>query len=149
MAEKTLIILKPDAVDRRLVGRIVQRFEQKGLQILGMKLNFLPPETIQTHYEAHKEKPFYDSLLGFMTGGPAVLMVLGGENAIATARRLMGATAAHKAEPGTIRGDFGLSAPYNLVHGSDSPEAAAREIELFFKSEELLEYRTSGAQWFE
>ena len=149
MAEKTLILLKPDAVDRRLVGQIIQRFEQKGLQILGMKLNVISADTIQKHYEDHKGKPFYDDLVSFMTGGPAVLMVLGGENAIETARKLMGATAAHKAEPGTIRGDFGLSASFNLVHGSDSPEAAAREIERFFKTEELLEYRPSGSQWFE
>lgn len=147
--EKTLIILKPDAVDRRLVGKIVGRFEAKGLQLQGMKLGMIAREVAEKHYEAHKAKPFFSGLVDFMTGSPVVLMVLGGEHAIETARRLMGETAGYKATPGTIRGDFGLSGQFNLVHGSDSPEAAQREIELFFRADEILEYVIGDARWFE
>jgi nucleoside-diphosphate kinase len=146
--EKTLIILKPDAVDRRLVGETILRFERKGLQILGMKLAVVPRSTAEKHYEAHRAKPFYSSLVQFMTAGPVVLMVLGGSDAIQVSRRLMGDTAATKAPPGTIRGDFGLSSQFNLVHGSDSPEAAQREIELFFSPDEIIEYRSGDARWF-
>ncbi len=145
--ERTLIILKPDAVDRRLAGEILGRFERKGLRIAAMKLSRITSELAARHYEAHVSKPFYPSLERFITGGPVVLLVLEGEHAISVARKLMGKTAAYDAEPGTIRGEFGLSGQFNLVHGSDSPESATREIGLFFSAEEIHSYETSDAAW--
>ena len=146
--ETTLIILKPDAIDRRLVGEIVARFERKGLVILGLKMVVLTRELAEKHYEAHRSKPFYKGLLDFMTGGPVVLMALAGEHAIEVARKLMGETAGWRSLPGTVRGDYALSEQSNLIHGSDSPEAAARELRLFFRPEELVDYRTSDGKWF-
>lgn len=145
--EKTLIILKPDAVQRGLVGRIITRFEEKGLQVVGLKLTRIPRETIERHYAPHKDKPFYAGLVRFMTSGPVVVMAVQGVNAIAIARKMMGATFGSKAEPGTIRGDFGVSNAYNLIHGSDSPEAAATELSLFFKSDELVDWKPAALEW--
>jgi nucleoside-diphosphate kinase len=145
--ETTLIILKPDAVDRRLVGEIISRFERKGLQIIGLKLARIAPETAARHYEAHREKPFYPGLLKFMTGGPVVLMAVSGNKAIDVARKLMGATFGHQAAPGTIRGDLGISSQFNLIHGSDSPEAAERELKLFFAPGEVLESAMCDRKW--
>ena len=145
--ERTLIILKPDAVDRRLVGEIVSRFEKKGLQIVGLKLARISTATAEKHYEAHREKPFYSGLVTFMTGGPIVLMVLQGDHAIEVARNLMGTTFGYESPAGTIRGDYGISSQFNLIHGSDSPAAAERELELFFAAEELLDYESSDAKW--
>jgi nucleoside-diphosphate kinase len=142
-----LIILKPDAVQRRLVGRLVQRFEDKGLVIAGMKLMQIPRDLAERHYAPHKGKPFYPGLIEYITRGPVVVMVLQGERCIEVARRLMGATFGFSAEPGTIRGDFGASKTYNLVHGSDSPETAATEIGLYFTDGELLEYAPAGIEW--
>ena len=130
--EKTLILLKPDAVKRRLIGRILNRFEDKGLRLAAMKLMKIDRDLAAQHYAAHTEKPFYPGLVAFMTSDPVVAMVLEGPKAIEVCRALMGATFGFKANPGTIRGDFGISNQYNLVHGSDSPEAAEREISLFF-----------------
>jgi nucleoside-diphosphate kinase len=145
--ETTLIILKPDAVDRRLVGEIISRFEMKGLQIAGLKLARISPETAARHYEAHREKAFYPGLLKFMTGGPVVLMAVSGNRAIDVARKLMGATFGHQAAPGTIRGDLGISSQFNLIHGSDSPEAAERELELFFAPGEILDSTPCDRKW--
>ena len=145
--ERTLIILKPDAVQRRLVGEIVHRFERKGLRIAAMKLMQISRDTAETHYSAHQGKPFYDSLVGFMTSEPVVTMVLEGHKAIEVCRKLMGATFGFDAEPGTIRGDFGVSNQFNLVHGSDSPEAAEREIEIFFAEGGVLEYGLADDAW--
>ena len=145
--EKTLIILKPDAVQRALVGRIVTRFEEKGLQLVGLKLTTISAETAATHYAPHKERPFYPGLVRFMTSGPVVVLALQGVGAIAIARSLMGATFGSKAAPGTVRGDFGVSNAYNLIHGSDSPEAAEKELGLFFKKEELLTWTPAGQVW--
>lgn len=145
--ETTLIILKPDAVDRRLIGEIISRFERKGLQIVGLKLARIPPETAARHYEAHREKTFYPGLLKFMTGGPVVLMAAAGNKAIEVARKLMGATFGHQAVPGTIRGDLGISSQLNLVHGSDSPEAAERELKLFFAPGEILDFTMCDRKW--
>ena len=136
--ERTLILLKPDAVQRRLVGPIIERFERKGLKVIGMKLMQISDELAATHYEAHQGKPFYDGLVQFMTSGPVVALALEGNKAIAVCRKLMGATFGCDAEAGTIRGDFGISNGFNLVHGSDSPEAAQRELELFFDSGQLF-----------
>jgi len=130
--QTTLIICKPDAVARGLVGEIIGRFEAKGLKLAQMKLETISKETAETHYGEHKGKPFYDDLVGFITGGPAVVMAIEGPEAIVLCRKMMGATKFTDAEPGTIRGDFAHDLTANLVHGSDSPESAAREIKLFF-----------------
>jgi nucleoside-diphosphate kinase len=145
--ERTLIILKPDAVQRGLCGQILTRFEQKGLQIAGMKFMKLPAQLVETHYEPHRGKPFYAGLVKFMTSSPVVVLALEGKDAIAIARKMMGATFGSKAEPGTIRGDYGVSNSYNLIHGSDSPESAQRELGLFFKPEELADWQPAFRAW--
>lgn len=145
--EKTLILLKPDCVHRRLVGRIVQRFEQKGLRLAGMKLVQVDRPLAEQHYAVHKGKPFYESLLKFITSGPTVALVLEGPQAVAVARNLIGATDGTKAAPGTLRGDFALSVQNNLIHGSDSPENAAAEVALWFSPQELVAYQSVDALW--
>jgi nucleoside-diphosphate kinase len=145
--EKTLILLKPDCIHRRLVGAIVQRFEQKGLRLAGMKLVQVSRSLAEKHYAVHKGKAFYESLLQFITSGPTLALVLEGREAVAVARNLIGATDGAKAAPGTIRGDFALSVQNNLVHGSDSPENAAAEVALWFKPEELVSYQPVDSPW--
>lgn len=145
--ERTLIILKPDAVQRRLVGRIVQRFEDKGLVLAGMKLMQITPSLAQKHYAPHVGKPFYPGLIEYITCGPVIVLVLQGQRCIEISRTLMGKTFGYEATPGTIRGDFGASRTYNLVHGSDSPESAETEIALYFKPEELLDYEPADNAW--
>ena len=146
--ERTLVLLKPDAVQRGLVGPILARFEQKGLKLVGLKLRQFPTALIQRHYEAHKARPFYGALVDFMTSGPVVALVLEGNNAIEVVRRLMGKTNAAEAEPGTIRGDFALSRSNNLVHGSDSAEAAKKELALFFPdAAEICEWSAPEFPW--
>ena len=145
--ETTLIILKPDAVQRGLIGRIITRFEDKGLQIAAAKLMRVPRELAEKHYAEHEGKPFYDGLIQFITSTPVLVLAVRGPEAIAVSRKLMGKTKGTEAEPGTIRGDFGLSPGYNLVHGSDSPESAERELSLWFDPSELLDYETSLSQW--
>ncbi len=145
--ETTLIILKPDAVQRGLIGRVVGRFEDKGLQVVGMKMMTISLDLAATHYADHQGKPFYAGLVAFMTDKPVVVMALRGKGAIAVCRKMMGATFGSQAEPGTIRGDFGLSNSFNLIHGSDSAEAAERELGLFFKTGEVIEYGRAIDQW--
>jgi nucleoside-diphosphate kinase len=145
--ERTLIILKPDALQRGLSGRIITRFEEKGFQIVGMKVMQVSRELAEKHYAVHKGKPFYDRLLQYITTSPVVVMALQAVNAITVSRKMMGATFGSKAEPGTIRGDFGLSNSYNLIHGSDSPEAAQFEIGLYFKPDELVRYDRAVQKW--
>jgi nucleoside-diphosphate kinase len=145
--ERTLIIFKPDAMNRLLVGKILTRFEQKGLRIAAMKLQQSPREQVEEHYEVHKERPFYGSLVEFMTAGPVIVAILEGPSAIAVVRNMLGATDGVEAAPGTIRGDFGLSKQYNLVHASDGPETAATEIELFFEPQEVVSYERSPDCW--
>ena len=145
--ETTLIILKPDAVQRGLIGRIVARLEDKGLQIVGMKLMQISDDLAATHYQDHQGKPFYNGLVGFMTSSPVVVMAVRGVGAIAICRKLMGATFGSNAEAGTIRGDFGVSNSFNLIHGSDSPEAAARELGLFFGDGEVLDFDRPINTW--
>src|SRR4051812_15791129 len=145
--ERTLIILKPDAVQRNLCGEIITRFEKKGLQIVGCKFMKIPTQLAETHYEPHKGKPFYAGLVKFMTSSPVVVLALEGKDAIAVARKMMGATFGSKAEPGTIRGDYGVSNSFNLIHGSDSPESAVRELGLFFKADELVEWQPASRGW--
>lgn len=145
--ETTLIILKPDAVQRGLMGRILSRFEDKGLQVVGCKLMKIPGQLAETHYESHKGKPFYAGLVRFMTSSPVLVLALRGNGAITIARNMMGATFGSKASPGTIRGDFGVSNSFNLIHGSDSPEAAERELKLFFKPDEVLSWSRASETW--
>ena len=145
--ETTLIILKPDAVQRGLCGRIITRFEEKGLQIVGMKLMQISQDLAATHYKDHASKPFYPGLVRFMTSSPVVVMAVRGIGAITICRNMMGATFGSKANPGTIRGDFGVSNSFNLIHGSDGPEAAARELGIFFKSGEVIEFPRAGETW--
>ncbi len=145
--ERSLIILKPDCVHRRLMGRIIQRFEDKGLIIVGMKLMRISRELAERHYAPHKGKPFYPGLMDYITGGPVVVMVLQGDRCIEITRTMLGKTFGHEAAPGTIRGDFGASKTYNLVHASDSPETARTEISLYFRDDELLNYAPPGTEW--
>ncbi len=132
MSERTLVLIKPDAVRRGLIGAILARFEHKGLAIERLELRTLTRETAETHYGEHRDKPFYSDLVDFITSGPLVAMVVAGEGAVAHVRTLMGATNPADAAPGTIRGDHATAITENLVHGSDSPDSAAREIALFF-----------------
>lgn len=145
--QQTLILFKPDCVQRRLVGTIIQRFEQKGLRLAGLKLVQASRELAEKHYAVHKGKPFYESLLKFLTAGPTVALVWEGREAVTVARTLMGPTDGVKAAPATIRGDFALSVQNNLVHGSDSPENAAAEIALWFRPEELVSWTPVDQTW--
>jgi len=145
--QRTLIIIKPDAVQRGLSGRILARFEDKGLKLVAARFARLGDELLARHYADHKGKPFYAGLVRFMGESPVLVMVLEGPNAVTVCRKLMGATFGHNAEPGTIRGDFGISRSYNLIHGSDSPEAAEREVALFFDPNELVEWQPAGHKW--
>lgn len=147
MIERTLIILKPDAVQRGLMGRILARFEDKGLKVVAARFAQLPRETVETHYEPHQGKPFYDGLVRFMTAAPVLLLCLEGPSAIAVSRSLMGATFGNEARAGTIRGDFGCSRGLNLIHGSDSAESAKKEIELFFSADDLVSYEPRIQPW--
>ncbi len=145
--ERTLIIFKPDAVQRGLCGQILTRFEAKGLQLVGMKLMKIPAELAEKHYGPHKGKPFYEGLVKFMTSSPVIVLALAGKDAINISRKMMGKTFGSQAEPGTIRGDFGVSNSFNLIHGSDSAESATRELGLFFKPEELLDWTPAIQSW--
>jgi nucleoside-diphosphate kinase len=145
--EDTLIILKPDALQRRLVGRILTRFEEKGLIIAAMKLVQLRREVVEEHYAVHRERPFYPGLVRYMTSHPVVPLVLRGRRAVEVCRKLLGATHGYEAQPGTIRGDFGISKSMNLVHASDSPESASKEIPLFFQSYEILSAKPADLPW--
>jgi nucleoside-diphosphate kinase len=145
--ERTFVLLKPDTVARRLCGEILTRFEAKGLKIAGMKMLKVTPELSKQHYAEHVHKGFYPQLEDFITSGPVVALVLEGPNAITVVRTMLGSTNGRDAALGTIRGDFGMSRQMNLVHGSDGPEAATREISIYFKPEELLSYPTSLDPW--
>lgn len=145
--EHSLIIVKPDAVQRGLIGRITARFETKGLKLAAMKMIRISRELAEQHYQEHKGKEFYDGLVDYITSGPVVVMVLAGPAAIDIVRRLLGPTNAADAPGGTIRGDFGMSLRYNLCHGSDSPESAKREIDLFFRPDERIEYDRPILNW--
>lgn len=136
--ERTLILVKPDGVQRRLIGRIISRIEDKGLSLIGMKMMQVTPQLSQKHYAEHVTKPFYKDLEAFITSGPVVAMVVEGPEAITVMRTLMGKTNSRESAPGTIRGDLGASRQMNLIHGSDGPEAAQREIETYFKDSELV-----------
>jgi nucleoside-diphosphate kinase len=145
--QQTLVLLKPDCVQRRLVGAMIQRLERKGLRLAALKLVQATSDLAEKHYAVHKGKPFYASLVQFITSGPTVAMVWEGREAVSVVRTLMGPTDGSKAPPGTLRGDFALSVQNNLLHGSDSPENAAAEIALWFRPEELVSYRSTDAGW--
>jgi nucleoside-diphosphate kinase len=145
--ERTLIIIKPDAVQRGLIGETITRFERRGLRIAAMKLIHIDNALAERHYAIHKGKPFYESLIRYITSSPVVVMVLEGNDAIEIARRTMGATNPAEATPGTIRADFGLEIGRNLVHGSDGPDTAATEVPLFFTAEEILSYGRDTDRW--
>lgn len=145
--ERTLILVKPDGVQRGLIGEIISRFERRGLKLIGMKFVQMSDELAALHYAVHLGKPFYDSLVKYIVSGPVVAMVWEGKDAIAAARSTMGATSPVTSSPGTIRGDFGLEVGRNLVHGSDSPETATTEVKLFFQPDELVEWERANDIW--
>lgn len=145
--ERTFVMVKPDGVQRGLVGEIISRFEKRGLKIVALKMMQLSRELAETHYGEHRGKPFYESLVNYITSGPVVAMVLEGKNAVAVVREMMGATDPQKAAPGTIRATYGLDIGRNVIHGSDSKESAQREITLFFGTGELLSYRRDLDRW--
>ncbi len=145
--ERTLVLLKPDALQRGLTGEIISRLEARGLKIVAVKLMQMTETLAQRHYQAHVDKPFFPGLVEFITSGPLVAMVLEGKDAIEVVRRTMGETDPANAGPGTIRGDLAIDIGRNLVHGSDSPEAAQREIDLFFQEAEILDYRRDTDRW--
>lgn len=145
--ERTLVIIKPDAVQRGLIGEIISRFERRGLRIVAMKMIWVDEPLASELYSIHRGKPFYEGLINYITSSPVVVMVLEGRGAIEIVRRTMGATAPAEAAPGTIRADFGLEIGRNLVHGSDGPETAKREVALFFGKEEILRWRRDADRW--
>ncbi len=143
----TLIIIKPDAVQRRLIGKIITRFEEKGLEVLGLKFMVVSEVLAKKLYSVHEGKGFYEKLVTFITSGPVAVLVLRGKNVIDVTRKMMGSTFGRDANPGTIRGDFAISDRFNLIHGSDSVESAVREIGLFFDKANLIEYKQTDLQW--
>ena len=145
--ERTFVMLKPDAVARRLTGEILSRFETRGLKIIGMKMLQITPTLAKQHYAEHVQKGWYPLLEEFITSGPVIAVAIEGPGAIAVIRTMLGSTNGREAAPGTIRGDFGLSRQMNLVHGSDGADAAARELAIYFKPEELLTYSASLDPW--
>lgn len=145
--EKTFLMIKPDGVQRQLIGKITQRFEEKGFQLIGAKLIRITKEQAEYHYAEHKERPFFGELVQFITSGPVFAMVWQGDNVIQLSRTMMGKTNPLDAAPGTIRGDFALQTGNNIIHGSDSPESAEREIAHFFKADELISYERSIQSW--
>ncbi|HEY5606188.1 MAG TPA: nucleoside-diphosphate kinase [Thermoplasmata archaeon] len=147
VADRTFVLLKPDAVQRGLVGEIVRRFERRGLKLIALKMIRVTRSLAETYYAEHKGKPFFEPLMSYITSGPVVAMVLEGDGAVSIVRKMMGKTNSAEAEPGTIRGDLALTIGRNVIHGSDSPESANREIPLFFKPEELLAYTRLDEAW--
>ena len=145
--ERTFSMIKPDGVQRRLIGRIVQRFEDKGLRLVGLKLLQMSQKQAETLYSIHKEQPFYATLMKFVTASPVVVMVIEGNQAVAVVRKLLGATFGFNAEPGSIRGDYGSSKGLNLIHGSDAAETAQREIPIFFEEKEIVKYEHVDTLW--
>ena len=145
--EQTYLMIKPDGVQRGLCGEILSRFEKKGLKIVAMKLMVIPKETAENHYGEHKERPFFPSLISYITSGPVLAMVLEGENAVSVCRNMMGKTNPSESAPGTIRGDYCMVTGVNIIHGSDSPESAAREIGIFFRPEDLVDYKRDSDKW--
>ncbi|MCL6610471.1 MAG: nucleoside-diphosphate kinase [Peptococcaceae bacterium] len=145
--ERTYLMIKPDGVQRGLIGEIISRFEKKGLKILGLKMLKISREMAERHYAEHAGKPFFGPLVDYITSGPVVAMVVEGKDAISTAREMMGATNPLKAAPGTIRATYGMDVGRNIIHGSDSKDSADREISIFFRPEELVDYGRDVDRW--
>ncbi|MBC7107118.1 MAG: nucleoside-diphosphate kinase [Firmicutes bacterium] len=145
--ERTFVMLKPDCVQRHLVGRVIACFEEKGYKIVGLKMLRLSREKAEEHYAEHRGKPFYEALVEYITSGPVVAMVLEGKGVITAVRQMIGSTDPLEAAPGTIRGRFGVDVGRNVVHGSDGPASAAREVALFFRPDELISYRRQDERW--
>lgn len=145
--ERTFLAIKPDGVQRQLIGEIICRFETKGFTLVGLKFMKVSRELAEQHYDVHKEKPFFGGLVEFITSGPVAAMVWEGDGVVAAARKMIGATNPLSAEPGTIRGDFGVNIGRNLIHGSDAVETAQREIGLWFKEEELVDWQPTLSGW--
>lgn len=147
MVEKTFIMIKPDGIQRALIGQIIERFEDKGLKLVGLKLLQIKRDLAERHYEMHAEKPFYGELLDFITSGPVIAMVWEADNAVYIGRKIVGQTTPNEATPGSIRGDFCINTQFNLIHASDTIENAKREIDLYFKPDELVKYDRSIMHW--
>lgn len=147
MTERTLVLVKPDGVQRQLAGRIIARFEERGLKIVGLKLVKVDRDLAERHYAVHKGKPFFDGLVAFITSGPLLAMVLEGPNAIGMVRTMVGATKPTEAAPGTIRGDLAVEMGQNLIHASDGPETAATEVAIWFRPDELVTYDREIDRW--
>jgi nucleoside-diphosphate kinase len=147
MAERTLVIIKPDCIQRHLAGEIIGRFEKKGFKLVAAKFMQISIELARQLYSVHQGKPFFEELVKYISSVPVFLMVWEAEGVIDITRKMMGATFGYDAEPGTIRGDFGCSKGYNLVHGSDSAESAEREIKIFFRPDEIVDYELTDANW--
>lgn len=148
MSTRCFAMLKPGVLNRRLVGEVISRLEKKGLKLVGLKLMNVSPELAAQHYAEHKGKPFYDPLVDYITSGPVVVMVWQGDDCVTLVRKLAGSTKPEDAQPGTIRGDFCIHTTNNIIHASDSDENANREINLFFKKEELIDWEDQAAKWF-
>ena len=147
MAERTLIIVKPDGVQRHLTGEIITRFEKKGLKLVAAKFMTISEDLARQHYAVHKGKPFFEGVVKYLSSAPVLVMVWEAQGVIDISRKLMGSTFGFNAEPGTIRGDFGCSKGYNLIHGSDSPQSADYEIALYFKPDEIADYNLADSAW--
>lgn len=147
MTERTFIMIKPDGVQRGLIGKVLQRFEQKGFKLVAMKIMWASKELLEEHYEEHSERPFFPGLVEYMGSGPVVPMVWEGLNVIKTGRKILGATKPTESAPGTIRGDFGIQVGRNIIHGSDSEESAEREINLWFTEEEIVSWKPALSEW--
>lgn len=145
--EKTYVMLKPGVLQRRVVGEILQRVERKGLNIVGLKMMQIPRQRAETHYAEHEGKPFFEDLIAYITSGPVIAFVIAGEDAISRVRLLAGATKVEQAQPGTIRGDYAAVTTKNIIHASDSPESAEREIGMFFETDEITEWNDLNAEW--
>jgi nucleoside-diphosphate kinase len=145
--ERTLVLIKPDGVQRGLVGELVRRFERRGLHLVGLKLTAISRELAEEHYAEHRGRPFFDAVIEFITSSPVVAMVWEGPNAVTMVRSMMGPTNPATAAPGTIRGDFGIDIGQNVIHGSDSPARAEQEVGLFFENAELVSWEREGGRW--
>jgi nucleoside-diphosphate kinase len=146
--ERCFVMLKPGVVNRRIVGEIISRLEKKGLSLIGMKMMNISEDLASRHYVEHKEKSFFKDLTGYITSGPVVAMVWEADNCVQLVRKLVGATKVEESMPGTIRGDYSLPTPHNVIHASDSDESATREINLFFKEDEIIDWHDENAKWF-
>ncbi|MCL2143264.1 MAG: nucleoside-diphosphate kinase [Methanomassiliicoccaceae archaeon] len=145
--ERTFLMVKPDAVQRGLMGDIVSRFEKKGLKLIAMRFMLIPKAKAEEHYGEHKGKKFYDPLISYITSGPVLAMVWEGEDAVSVCRNMMGKTNPKESAPGTVRGDYGMQTGRNIIHGSDSPASAEREISIFFEPEDIVVYARTADQW--